>query len=216
MRGRERLAVDGSGRILVYRSGVYLDGAQQLTHLVAELLGDLYRQMHMRSLVEVLEAGLHHDGLVVGDTAGDGLVNVANGLLDLFTGVLIEHTADHLSMVQLPIRWEPTATCSLFDRWLTRTADGRGDDLLEALSLVLDVRGERQRKAVFIIGPARSGKSTMVRIIEAIVGPQARSAVTLHEMSADKFAGADLYGKLLNTGSELSARTSMTCRSSRR
>lgn len=204
VRDREHLALDQSGRLLVYRAGVYTEGSREITSVAAELLGDMYRPMHLRSLLEPLEAELHTEGRVIPENPDRALVNVANGLLDPFTGTLHAHTPNHLSMAQLPVKWDPAATCPTFDRWLTEVADDRGDDLLEAVALVLDHRGQRQRKAVFLHGPTRSGKSTFVRAVEALVGHNARSAVTLHELTSDRFACADLFGKVLNTANELS------------
>ncbi len=199
------LALDQAGRIVVYADGVYVDGRRAVTHAVAELLGDAYRQMHLRSLLEPLEAELAADGRVIPEWSGSRLVNVANGLLDPWTGELTPHTPDHLSLVQFPIRWDPRATCPTFDAWLAEVTAGRGDDLLEALAQLLDMRGARQRKAVILHGPTRSGKSTLVRLVERLAGRSGCSAVTLHELAADRFAAADLYGKVLNTANEMSA-----------
>jgi putative DNA primase/helicase len=205
VRAREHLAVDAGGRVLVYRSGVYVDGRQYVVNVVSELLGDMYRQMHLRSLLEPLEAELHAEGRVIPERPARALVNVRNGMLDPFTGELHEHSPEHLSVVQFPIDWQPGAVCTTFDAWLDEVTDGRAADLLEAAAQVLDMRGERQRKALFLHGPTRSGKSTLIRLLENLVGHAGRSAVTLHELSDDKFAKADLYGKVLNTANELSS-----------
>lgn len=204
VRAAHHLAVDPGDRLLVYENGVYVDGRHAVRAAIGALLGDAYRAMHERSAAELLVAQLATEGLVIENDAGV-VVNLANGLLDPFTRHLREHTPEHRSMVQFPVRWQPDAVCPVFDAWLHEVTDGRGDDLLEALALVLDGRGHRQRKAVFLHGPTRSAKSTLIRLNEAIVGPDARSAVTLHDLGASRFAAADLFGKVLNTANELSA-----------
>ncbi|CAN5734511.1 hypothetical protein BH24DEI2_BH24DEI2_19660 [soil metagenome] len=200
-----RLAVDPGDALMVYEHGAYGNGRHAVRATIGTLLGDSYRAMHERSAVELLVAQLATEGVVIPAGSTTAIVNVANGLLDPFTGKLTEHTPDHLSTVQFPVRWEPDATCPTFDSWLHEVTDGRGDDLMEAVSLVLDGRGERQRKAVFAHGPTRSAKSTFIRLIEAVVGAGARSAVTLHDLAGNRFAAADLFGKVLNTANELSA-----------
>lgn len=205
VRARLHLAVDPGDRLLVYESGVYIDGRHHVTAAIGDLLGDTYRPIHARAIVELMTARLVADGLVILDSTTTVLVNVRNGLLDPFTGILSPHTAEHLSLVQFPIDWRPDAVCPMFDAWLHEVTDGRGDDLLEAAAQILDMRGDRQRKAVFLHGPTRSAKSTFVRLLEALVGYRARSAVTLHELAGNRFATADLFGKVLNAAAELSA-----------
>jgi putative DNA primase/helicase len=202
LRGDLRLAVDPGDEVM-YESGRYMPG-HAVRAAIAAKLGDNYRPIHERAAVEVLVAHLAGAGTII--TAGAGrAVNVLNGLLDPFTGRLGPHTPDHLSAVQLPVRWQPGAACPTFDWWLQEVTAGRGDDLLEAVALMLDGRGHRQRKAVFLHGPTRSGKSTFIRLVGAVAGSDARSAVTLHDLAGNRFAAADLYGKVLNAANELSA-----------
>jgi putative DNA primase/helicase len=205
VRSRLELAVDPGERLLAYVDGVYIDGRHTVTSALGDLLGDSYRPLHARAVVELLTARLVADGRVLDDARGTAVVNVANGLLDPFTGELRPHTPEHLSMVRFPVKWNPAATCPTFDAWLDEVTNGRGDDLLEATSQVLDQRGHRQRKAVFLHGPTRSAKSTFLRQVEQLVGPGARSAVTLHDLAGNRFAAADLFGKVLNTANELSS-----------
>jgi putative DNA primase/helicase len=199
------LAVDPGERILVYRDGVYIDGRHAVNAAIGDMLGDAYRPLHARAAVELLVSRLHEAGRTIGDTPSTALVNLANGLLNPFTGDLAPHTHEHLSLVQFPVAWNPKAECTVFDGWLDEVTGGRGDDLLEASAQVLDLRGHRQRKAVFAHGPTRSGKSTYLRLMENIVGHDARSAVTLHDLTGNRFACADLFGKVLNTANELSS-----------
>jgi putative DNA primase/helicase len=204
VRAAAHWATDPAGRVLAYESGVYVESRSVFVHAVAGALGDDYRPAHARAVEEVLVARLHVEGRVVPDSP-KGFVNVANGLLDPLTGALHPHTPDHLSVVQLPVSWDPGAVCPTFDGWLDYVAAGRGDDLLEACSLMFDVTSGRQRKPVFLLGPTRFGKSTFIRVLERIVGPAGRSAVGLHELASDRFAAADLFGKILNAAADLSA-----------
>jgi putative DNA primase/helicase len=110
-----------------------------------------------------------------------------------------------MSASQLPIAWTPEARCPVFDQWLAdllpdpdlRTA------LLEDLGIVLDVNGHWQKKAVFLVGPTRSGKSTLARILETVVGSDNCSAEELYDLSVNRFRAAELYGKALNVASDI-------------
>lgn len=201
------LAVDTSGRIAVYADGVYRadrrDGAD-FSAIVAEMLGDRFRSHHLRSVEEFTVATLKREGAVTPDVPVNGWVNVANGMLDPLTGELHPHDPALLSTTQLPINWDPHATCPVFGRWVADVAGELADDLLEAAAQMLERRPARQRRALFLYGPSRSGKSTFLRLLEHLAGEH-RAAVTLHQLATDTFAAADLVDKVLNAAADLSA-----------
>jgi putative DNA primase/helicase len=202
------LALDHSGRIAVYADGVYRAdwrNEHAFCAIVAGLLGNRYRAGLARSAEEFTAARLLAAGAVIPPEPATTLVNLANGMLDPFTGELHPHDPAHLSAEQLPVAWDPAATCPAFDRWLADAAGALAEDLLEAAAQVLERRPGRQRKAIVLYGPARSGKSTFLRLLGRLAGPHHSSAVTLHELATDPFAAADLAGSLLNCAADLSA-----------
>ncbi|MCU1453845.1 MAG: hypothetical protein JWN46_1991 [Acidimicrobiales bacterium] len=209
IRAEHHLCLDRSGRVATYSDGVYRadrTDAADWGAILTGLLGDAYRPQHARTLTEYAQGRLRAEGRVASDDPHPGLVNVANGMLDPLTGLLHDHDPAHLSLVQLPVAWDPSATCPTFDGWLpTVVGDGLVEDLLESASQLLETRPNRQqRRALFLHGPSRSGKSTFLRILEHLVGPH-RSAVTLGQLARDTFAAADLAGSILNSAADLSA-----------
>ena len=203
------LLVDQSGRIATYAGGVYRadrNDAAAWDAIITGLLGNAYRSHHARTLTEYAAGRLRAAGLVTYDDPHPGLVNCTNGMLDPLAGELHPHDPAHRSVAQFSVPWEPGAACPTFDGWLpTVAADGLADDLLEATSLILENRLNRgQRRALFLHGPSRSGKSTYLRTIERLVWLH-RSAVTMAEFTHDSFAAADLVGALLNSAADLSA-----------
>ncbi|HXH56557.1 phage/plasmid primase, P4 family [Iamia sp.] len=194
-------AVGPDGGIWAYKAGVYHDD-DPVPGAVAELLGQRYRDTHRRNAHDVIVAGLHRDSLVLGDTEPDGIVNTANGMLSIRTGELRPHDPALLSRVQVPVGWDPKATAPAFDDWLTGRCGTQAEDLIEAAGLML-CPWIGQRKVLFIFGPARSGKSTLLRVLEALAGASVCS-VTLHQLATNRFAAAGLYGKLLNSAGDLS------------
>lgn len=207
IRADHHLAVDTAGRIAVYADGVYRADRRygaNFAAIVANLLDDRFRSSHLRTVEEFTVAMLKRDGAVIPEVPVTGWVNVTNGMLDPLTGELHAHDPALLSTTQLPINWNPGARCPAFDRWVTEVAGELAEDLLEAAAQVLERRPGRQRRALFLYGPSRSGKSTFLRILEHMVG-EYRSAVTLHQLATDTFAAADLVDKVLNAAADLSA-----------
>jgi putative DNA primase/helicase len=57
-----------------------------------------------------------------------------------------------------------------------------------------------------LLGPGRNGKSTLLRIIQALLGKEHVSSVPLQGFGEDRFATAEVYGKLANICGDLSKR----------
>ena len=56
------------------------------------------------------------------------------------------------------------------------------------------------------VGDEDNGKSVMLKIISKFLGRENISSKTLHSLVNDRFATADLYGKLANIFADLSAK----------
>jgi P4 family phage/plasmid primase-like protien len=132
------------------------------------------------------------------------LLNLENGMLDLRTGELLHHAPEYASCVQFPVVWNPNAKAPVYEAWLASQIPDQAADLEEAASAVLD-QSVTPAKALFLFGPSRSGKSTFLRIIQEVVGRANYSGVSLHQLSDDRFAAANVYGKALNVSGDLSA-----------
>jgi len=59
-------------------------------------------------------------------------------------------------------------------------------------------------KASIYYGSGRNGKSTLIKIISAIIGEDNISNVSLHDLDSDRYAMARLFGKLANIHSDIS------------
>jgi putative DNA primase/helicase len=192
-------------KVAAYAGGVYrLDGLGVLS-IITRLLGEDYRPAHRAAVEDVLAGRLNEAGLLAPTWMTEPYLNCANGMLDLRTGELKPHSPDYLSLVQIPIAYDPDATCPTYESWLESVVGDQADALEEIASTMLDPT-RTPTKALFAFGPSRSGKSTFLRILKAIAGDQNTSGVTLQQLSDDKFAAANLYGMMLNVGADLSNR----------
>jgi putative DNA primase/helicase len=192
-------------RVVTYQNGVYgLDGVGLIAE-VGRLLGEQHRPAHLATAEQRLIGLLSDSGSVIPDYVSDPLLNCANGMLDLRTGELHPHDPKYLSRAQIPVTWDPEATCPRYEVWLKDRVGDQMDDLEESTSVMLD-QSRTPPKAVFAFGPSHSGKSTFIRITERIAGgTENRCAVSLHQLSDDKFMASNLYGKMLNTTADLSS-----------
>lgn len=193
--------------VALYRDGVYrLDrGSDPVIASVTKLLGEEYRSTWRKTIEEALVGVLEDQGRRLLESQTDPLLNTANGMLDLRTGELSPHHPDHLSSVQIPVCWDPDAKAPFYEEWISQYAPGQVDDLEESLAVMLDP-SRIPSKAVFLYGPSKSGKSTIIRVATAIAGEHNTSGVSLHQLEEDHFMSANVYNRMLNSSADLSAK----------
>jgi putative DNA primase/helicase len=149
----------------------------------------------MADLVDALKALTHLDAsetppLWLGDAmwpAGE-IVPMGNGLLHLPTRSLMAHTPMYFSPHVLPFDFEPSAGPP--DRWLRFLDELWEDDeeskrcLAEVMGYVL-AGGTSLQKIVMIVGPKRSGKGTIGRVLTGLLGAHNVAAPTLAGMTTN-------------------------------
>jgi putative DNA primase/helicase len=198
------LAVDST--VAIYAEGRYvIDHHQQALYAaVGELLGDKYRPAYRAAVHEFMQGRLHSERRKLSERPRSPWLNLRNGMLDLDTLELHPHDPELLSTVQLPVSWDPEAECPSYEQWVEQVAAGQVE-LLEAITSQMLEPGITPAKTLFLFGPSRSGKSTFLRVMRAVMGEENTSSVTLHQLSDDRFASANLYGKALNVAADLSS-----------
>lgn len=197
-------ALTQEGTVALYSSGFYRINPLGFTEAIARLMGEDFRTSHVSNTEEYMAGMLYGAGMVLPSLTRSPLLNVRNGMLDLRTRELLPHDPEHMSTFQLPVEWDPDAKAPFYEAWLAERCGDQVDDLEETLAQMLDP-SRRATKAAFLFGAARSGKSTVLRVCQEMVGDEHSSAVSLDQMCNDKFAAANLYGKRLNVVGEVAA-----------
>jgi P4 family phage/plasmid primase-like protien len=199
----ERIRLGTDGRLYRYDAGVYRgDGEGHARAQVREILGDRWRKRHGEEVVAWLRAV----PATITDRPDQRWINVRNGLLDWRTGELHPHDADVESTLQLPVPWNPEAACPLIDAFLAQVAPEDAVELITDLVGYTLLPANPLRRALLLLGRGRNGKSVLLSIIRALIGPANISTVPLQALAENRFAAAELYGKLANISGDLDAR----------
>lgn len=194
------LGVDG--RLYRYKRGVYRsDGREYVRASVRELLGEKYKRRHRDEVI-----GFFSDAMPeIGVEQPAGVINVRNGLLDHVSGELLPHSADTLSTIQIPVDWNPAATCPAIDRFFDETLPGMRDFMYEVFGYAIYSRLPIH-KALLLFGKGRNGKGTTLRLLKRFVGEDNVAHVPLQVFGENRFAAANVHGKLVNLAGDLDAR----------
>lgn len=201
----EHFAQDAGGQLYAFAGGTYRpNGEERITQRVKVILvdnGDSKRWSSHRAR-EVFEF-IRVDAPRLWDRPPASVLNLANGLLDVDTHVLRPHAPDHLTTVQLPVSFDPLATCPLWDSFVARVLPSDCHTLPFEL-VASAMRGEvSDQQAVLLVGPGDNGKSTLLGAIVACLGRENVSSLALQRLEIDKFAVVRLLGKLANICADL-------------
>ena len=119
-----------------------------------------------------------------------------NGVLDLHTGDVLPHDKRYLTTKILPYNFDPNAQAPNWHVFLNEIFEGDQERialLQEWLGYMMSPSYQYQ-KVMLLIGPRRSGKGTIGRILEQIVGTQNYTGASLESFADDDFMDS-LRGK---------------------
>ncbi|MFQ6077358.1 MAG: bifunctional DNA primase/polymerase, partial [Candidatus Bathyarchaeia archaeon] len=191
------LTLNDTEEILVYEAGIYtrrgtvvikeeaqkILGEEATTHRVNEVIAHIQRMTYASR--DIFNQPLN-------------LIPVKNGVLDILTLELNPHSPETHFLAKVPVEWDVNATCPAVEKFLLEVL--RGEDIpviKEAIGYTL-YRDYRIQKAFMFLGEGANGKSTLLLVIAHLLGEENISSRSLQELSSDRFAAADLYGKLAN------------------
>lgn len=125
-------------------------------------------------------------------------VSCRNGILNIRTGELLPHDPAWFSFTTLPFDHVPNQGCPAFKEFLRSVWDG-DRDLEKALQLWMGyilIRPMRDQKFAVLIGESRGGKSTLARVMEALVGAENTIGCDMMQFG-DSFGLEPVIGKKL-------------------
>lgn len=196
---------DAGGRLYRYSGGVYRQRGEEFVkgrvkHLCLDWKASNFWSSGLAS--EVVEF-IRVDSPQLWERPPEHLVNVENGLLRVEDGVLLPHTPKHLSSVQLPVTYDPTATCPSIESFVATTFPHDAHDLAWEIPGVLMTPATWLQKAVLLSGEGCNGKSTWLSLLAAFLGHRNVASMPLHKLESDRFAVSRLLGKLANVCADL-------------
>ena len=130
--------------------------------------------------------------------AASKLVSLGNGLFHLEDSILIPHSLGFFTQNSLPFEYNQEATCPTWDNFLKSVWDNDQEsiDCLQEMFGYILSGDTRQQKFFNLIGPRRSGKGTINKVLVALLGQHNTVAPELGEL-CDTFGLQPWLGKLL-------------------
>lgn len=138
------------------------------------------------------------EGYENGRPEASKLISLENGLFHLEESVLIPHSLGFFTQNSLPFSYNPGATSPVWENFLRQLWDNDQEsiDCLQEIFGYILSGDTRQQKFFNLIGPRRSGKGTINKVLVALLGQHNTVAPELGEL-CDTFGLQPWLGKLL-------------------
>lgn len=132
------------------------------------------------------------------------LVAFNDKIYDLRSDRLLDYSPEYHFINKLSVNIDTkNRECPLVEKIFAEMVSEQYKDLLFELSAYCMLRIYPYHKIFFIYGEGRNGKSTFIHILTGLLGEENVSFIDLNELSINKFATSQLYGKLANVCGEL-------------
>jgi len=213
-----------SEEILVYNGKIYFSAyAESLIKEQCEKIIEHCKKNDQLEVINKIKSRTYRE--IVQFDSDDNLVVVENGILNLDTFELKDHTPEHLSRVLFPCEFvkpphsikdetifsdiEKNLKDTLFYQFLTRSFTLDGTWQKESFQTILEImasfflKRHTDEKNYMLLGSGDNGKGVTLLYLEFMVGRDNITHLTLQQIAMDGFLRADLDGKRGNFFTDL-------------
>ena len=132
------------------------------------------------------------------------LINVKNGIYNMATKKLEPHTPEHFFLNQIPVEYHKDSKCPRIEKFMEQVLYDDYVGVAQEMFGYCLYRNYRHHKAFLMYGGGRNGKSTLLAILEHLIGEKNYTNNSLNDLLSNRYASSDMYGMLANFGSEIS------------
>ena len=133
-------------------------------------------------------------------------INFANGFYDPIAKRMIPHDPKYRAINQIPHTYDPDREPdgTIIREWLKDICETDEDrEMLLEYSGYCMTCDTRFQKFMILYGTGGSGKSTMINLLQKVVGSENYANISLSKLTSDRFAAYGLVGKVLNSCADL-------------
>lgn len=194
--------VQETEEILFYDNGIYCEGGESLIKVECEKL----IENCSKYMVNEVTATIQRSTMVPRSAFNLNLnyIHLKNCIYDLDTGKTLEFSPDILATNRLNVSYEDKAVSPKFMNFLRQCLKPSNVfTVLEQMAACM-IRSAKFGKAFMYVGEGSNGKSSLLYILESILGKENISHISIHELDDSRFAKAELVGKLANIYADIS------------
>ena len=137
------------------------------------------------------------------DNPNPYLICLQNGILNVQTLEVTPHTPKLFFLNRVPANYDPLAECPNFEKFMSEIVSKEDVDKLQEYVGYCLYRSMPFHKALMLVGTGSNGKSTFIHILTQFLGSHNVSEIPLQSLETNKFAPAELHGKLVNVFADI-------------
>lgn len=131
-------------------------------------------------------------------------ISLDNCAIDPVTRKTTALAPDQWHIVQIPVIYDPAATCPVIDKFINESMREYSNLFYEILAFCL-MDSYKYKKFFIFVGERDTGKTTAINVMRQFLGVNNITEMTLQHIADNRFSIANLYGKLANICDDLPA-----------
>ncbi|MBE9081016.1 DUF3854 domain-containing protein [Tolypothrix sp. LEGE 11397] len=181
------------------KAGVWgeIPGEEAMDIVMTELeaLGVDFSSNFVAGVITMLKAKLRVNDWEV----ASGLVCLEDCVIDIRTLEVKEHQPGYRFLSRLPFKWSDREVgCEPIKQWLLETCGNHMDwvEVIRAgMNATITERGGELQRYMELIGAGGTGKGTILRLVQSLLGKDNYAVTNLKELEQNRFESAKFYGK---------------------
>jgi len=200
---------DEKPEMWIYREGIYVPEAKTYIEEINRIvLGVAYTSHISNNIIRKImsESYIEPDKFFNQQNDYPEQIPVQNGLLNIKTKKLIPFTEKYIYFNKLSVKYNPKATCEVFKKFISEITKNEQDikAIQELIGYCLLKEYRYETAFMFYGSNGRNGKSKLLSTIEALLGAENITNISLQEIEKSHFSLSDLHNKLVNISPEIS------------
>ncbi len=192
-----------SEEIYVYENGIYKPyGKTKIKEETQKRLGRYSKNHYINETVERIRI----DNYIPEEKFNnpDNKIVVENGVLDLETKELEDHTPEYIHITKIPWEYNPDADCPKIEKFISEIVEDEDVKIIQEMFGYCLLKDYPIAEGFMLLGQGANGKSTLLNLLEKFLGEENVASPALQEILNNRFAKIDLFGKLANIHADLS------------
>lgn len=188
----------------VFTNPVYRrKGEELIKEEITRNLGMYLRQKHINEVVSKIKNMTVHERHEL--EREKRYIPLKNGWYDLENDELVDPQPDVFLTNEIPVEYDEDADCEKIIDFIHDVVEDENVPLIQEMIGYTLYKAYPIAKAFMLLGSGENGKSTFLEMLEEFIGRQNVANPSLYELLYNKFAKADLHGKLANIHADLSS-----------
>lgn len=196
--------IEETDEIFVYNHGIYTPKGEKKIIALVQSLG--YEKYITKHLLEEVLGHIRRETYVSITSLAETQDNIClkNGILNIKTGTITEHSPDYWFLNRLPVEHREGATCPTIRKFLSEVIpENKLLAVQEFIGYCL-LKAHPIHRFFILEGEGKNGKSTFVNLLTTFLGKENVTSIPIQALENNRFAVSHLYGKLANTYADLS------------